>query len=210
MWNILSGIAGGVICGTVALQARRNYLDALSQRTEASGGGVLWNVHVNGVTVTTISDADYARVRKDVFSDVRTYFCQLRNLAWCAARMLDYIFIAIPLAAFWLGLAMLITAPEETAAALRQVRNASAQELAASVRFVFGSVVPVLTIIALGFNVAFVRARFGYKNIFKEKCAEYLKRTLGVATPGEVELVTIENGVIRYNDESVYTWGKWR
>ncbi|WP_146774658.1 hypothetical protein [Xanthomonas oryzae] len=72
----------------------------------------LWNVEINQVNVGSISDADYALIRRTVFIDVRTYISQALNLGRFFLKAITYTLRIIPLACFWLFLAVALLSPK--------------------------------------------------------------------------------------------------
>ena len=198
----------GLAAGFMATQLRDTYLRALAARIDA-GGGVVWDVQVNNVTVGTVSDADYARLRLQVFTDWRSYFGQLANLTWCASKVIDSLFVAVPLALFWSAVALFVFAPEQAVDALHQLQALSAQQLVAGIRS-SGWLLSALVLLYVFVNVLLLGARFGFVNMCRERSDERLRWQLSVPTVGRVSLLRLEDGGYLFNDESEYLKPKRR
>lgn len=183
----LSGAIGGL-----AITLLTQYEGALVQRMTATNGGPEWEVQVNDVTVGSITDAAYAQVRHAVFFDVRTHILQLMNFASIANRVIDYLFLSIPLAIFWGAVACYFFAPStfaETLDAIRKVTPVEAGAAMSQIVKLFGAV----AILVIGVHAALGR-RFGFINRFDEGCNERLRRLVECPAEGKITLFRFVNG----------------
>lgn len=183
----MTGALGGL---AITLLAR--YDAILTKRVNGSDTGPDWSVRVNGVTVGTVSDATYAEIRRDIFFDPRVYAAQLMNMGAILNRVVDYLFLAIPLGVFWAAVACYFFAPAtfaETVASLQKVTPAEAGAALGSVVRLFG----VLSVMVIGVHFALGR-RFGFVNHFDEACADRLRRKTNCPAEGRVDLYRIVDG----------------
>ena len=80
-WLLGNPFAMGFAMGAFAAlidALRSRYLDALDRRMAAVAGPV-WDIELNRVKVGTISDAEYAAIRRKCFTDPRLYVAQVMN-----------------------------------------------------------------------------------------------------------------------------------
>lgn len=183
----LSGAVGGL-----AITLLTQYEGALTQRMNATDGGPEWKVQVNDVTVGSISDAAYAQIRHAVFFDVRTHVFQLMNFGNIANRVIDYLFLSIPLAIFWGAVACYFFAPATFAETLDAVRKVTPTEAGAAMSQIvklFGAV----AVLVIAVHAALGR-RFGFINRFDEGCNDRLRRLVECPAEGKITLFRFVEG----------------
>lgn len=183
----LSGVAGGL-----AITLLSQYEGALAKRMDASDGGPEWKVQVNDVTVGSINDAAYARIRHAVFFDVRTHVSQFMNFGSIANRMIDYLFLSIPVTIFWLSVACYFFAPTTFAEALDAISKVTPVEASAALPQIAKFLGAVSALVIL-FH-AMLGRRFGFINRFEEGCNERVRRLVECPSEGEVTLFRFVEG----------------
>lgn len=95
------------IGGTSALYA---YSRSLEKRANAISAEK-WDVIVNGIPQASLSDAAYARIRREVLLDTPTFWRQILNLGYVFVRGLAFLLVAVPIIAFWMIVCSFIADP---------------------------------------------------------------------------------------------------
>jgi hypothetical protein len=203
MWAPALLLAPVVGYGTAHL--RYKYVASLQARANTPNS-VEWDVELNGVKVGTVSDADYAAIRLQVFGDIWLYLAQVANVGRILLRIADSMITSIPIVAFWAMLGLGVFAPDQCAIALADLRSVTPAEIALFAHFVFGSMM-VVGLLATAINVALLGANFGFVNQFSEAIALKLRHKLGVAAEGHLKLVRWYRGELIFNDEGQGPFG---
>jgi len=157
---------------------------ALNARIEAKDGFV-WDVEVNQVKVGSIADADYARIRRRVFSDVRVYVAQVLNLLRVASNSFDYCYRAIPLGLFWIGVALAVFSPETISSVLAALQTLTAESIKQHTLSMAQSALALLMLLSVALHWMF---GFGFVNRFDEAVGTAVRKHCGVAADGSVVL----------------------
>ncbi|MDD5388991.1 MAG: hypothetical protein PHD37_06580 [Gallionellaceae bacterium] len=157
----------------------------LSRRIEA-GNAVPWSVDVNGVIVGTIADSHYAAIQLSVWLDARTHIAQLLNVGNMGSRIVDMLFVGIPLGVFWYGFGVFFLAPDTFASILAELRQVTPEQVASSVPRLLQmvgliSMMFILARIALGKS-------FGFVNHFDKAIGKHVRLAIGCAAEGDVYL----------------------
>lgn len=135
------------IGGTSALYA---YSRALEKRANTISAEK-WDVIVNGIPHTSLSDAAYARIRREVLLDTPTFWRQVLNLGYVFVRGLSYLLIAVPIIAFWVIVCSFIADPTS----VREMFSIlSSAQLESSITRVMQMLV-VISAAAMSFGVIF-------------------------------------------------------
>ena len=148
---------------------------------------VSWNVEINQVNVGSISDADYALIRHQVFCDWRVYLAQVVNLLSVALNSFNYCLRAIPLGLFWVGIALAIFSPETISGSLAALQYAAPSDIRHAVGAA-GAMLAIIMMVMVGMHWLFGLSRFGFINRFDEAVGTAVRKHLGVAAKGDVEL----------------------
>jgi hypothetical protein len=193
----------GALAGIAVVRLRRKYLAALEARMD--NAGVEWDVQVNEVKVGTYSDANYARLRMEVFTDHRVYIAQLANLGWCASKILDSLFVGLPVSFFWVVVLSVVVVPDQAIDVLRQLQTLTPAQIVVGVQSVLW-IVPVIAFLYVFVSVMATGAKFGFVNRFAERCDESLRRIKGVPTVGRMSLMRYEDGKFVFNDEAAHVF----
>lgn len=191
-----------VYCATAAgfvFHMLNKYARALDARIAAGSAGPVWQVQINGVTVGELADADYAAIRRTVFLDGRTYGAQIMNLANVGLRMVDYLYMALPLAAFWLALGAFFFTPDSFAQALDAIRQITPAQAVAAIPML-AQLLVFVSMLTLGLHFAIGR-QFGFVNQFDLACGSHVRRAVSCAADGSVSLFRIEDGAYVSPDE---------
>lgn len=191
-----------VYCATTAafvFHMLNKYARTLDVRVAAGDAGPVWQVQINGVTVGELADADYAAIRRAVFLDGRTYGAQLMNLANVGLRMVNYLYVALPLAAFWLALGAFFFTPDSFAQALEAIQQITPAQAAAAIPML-AQLFVFVSMLTLGLHFAIGR-HFGFVNQFDLACGSRVRRAVSCAADGSVSLFRIEDGTYVSPDE---------
>lgn len=178
--------------GSLAITILTMYEAALLARMNTTDGGPDWKVQMNDVTVGSISDAAYAKMRHAVFFDVRTHVAQLMNLSNIVSRVIDYFFISIPLAVFWGVVACYFFAPSTFSEALDAIQKVTPAEVSAVMSKIirlFGAVAILVICVH-----AMLGRRFGFINRFDEGCNDRLRQLVECPAEGRITLIRFVEG----------------
>lgn len=201
-WRLNELPAFLVYCGTTAafvFHMLNKYARALDARIAAGNAGPVWQVQINGVTVGELADSDYASIRRAVFLDGRTYGAQLMNLANVALRMVNYLYLALPLAAFWLALGAFFFAPDSFAEAIDAIQKITPAQAVAAIPML-AQLLVIVSVLTLGLHFAIGR-HFGFVNQFDNACGSRVRRAVSCAADGNVSLFRIEDCAYVLPDE---------
>lgn len=187
------------LVAALAFYMLTRYEKTLEARIAATDGGPVWQVQINGVTVGEMKDANYAAIRRIVLCDGRLHVAQLFNFGTVAMRMVDYLFTAIPLGAFWLAIGCFFFAPDSFAVVLAAIQKVTPAQAVAAIPMLARILVWV-SFLALAAHFAIGR-RFGFVNQFDQACGSRVRRAIDCAADGEVSLYRIDNGTCVVPDE---------
>lgn len=193
-----------IVLGTPTLagfvfHALIRYNNALESRINAGGDGPEWLVQVNGVTVGQINDSDHAAIRRTVFLDARTYAAQLLNLGNVAIRAVDYLFLAIPLSAFWLVIGCFFFSPETFSEAAWALQNMTTPQAVSAVPILL-RILAMVSIMVIVFHVVFGRG-FGFVNRFEQECSARVRRFVECPAEGNVSLCRFVDAALIVHNE---------
>lgn len=87
------------------------YDASLTQRIEADAP-ITWDVGMNDAQAGTVTDTQYAMMRRHAFRDGRNTMAQLFNVGRMALVVFDKLFIAVPLMFFRAAIALAVFAPD--------------------------------------------------------------------------------------------------
>jgi hypothetical protein len=135
----------------------------------------MWKVQINGVTLGSIADNEYAKLRLKILSNSRTYIAQALNVGHMLMRALKMFLITTPILAFWLMFFLYIESPAIYADALAT----PPWEL-----ILFFSLSLVSLVLALS------PKHFGFVNEFDKATTNQIKQQLNIVYQGTVSLVT--------------------
>jgi hypothetical protein len=175
------------------------YEKALNARISAGNESPIWDVSVNGIDAGTISDSLYASVRRDVFFDARVWAAQLFNLGGVLNRTIDYLFLAIPLGAFWFALGCYVFSPDSFVSIVSGIQRITPEQVVASVPLL----IQMLVVISL-FMVVVMAAlgkRFGFVNHFDQAIAKRVRQHVKCVAEGDVSLSRMVDGSVRQPTE---------
>lgn len=161
------------------------YRAALDRRVDAADS-FSWTVSVNGVDAGEISDARYARIRRNVFFDVRLYVAQFINVMGCLYRALDSLIWTLPILVFWGAAGCYFFAPESFATALHAIQTVTKDELVAAIP----TALNLLVMVSFMYLVASMIGgrNFGFVNRFDEAVAADVRRFINCPAEGYVNL----------------------
>jgi hypothetical protein len=182
-----------IVVGGNALRSR--HLDALDRRMAAVDGPV-WDVELNQVKVGTISDAEYAAIRRKCFTDPRLYVAQVMNALRVILNAFDYFYRAIPLGLFWVIAALAGFSPDTIATVLAELHKAGPDVIQGVAR-----VLVVLMFMVVAMHWVLGLSRFGFIDSFDEATGTALRKHCKVAAEGSIVLVRWTNGVLHFNVE---------
>lgn len=186
-WADLPMLAFAVIgIAYLAISALSRYEAALIKRIDADDKTLTWQVSVNGVAVGIIADAVYAAIRRHVIFDVHIYVAQLFNFGNVLFRVIDSLFVAIPLGVFWCGLACYFFEPDTFASILAELQKVTPAQIVSSAPTILQMMV-VVSIMLI--TAAAVTGRsFGFVNQFDQAICKGIRRAISCAAEGDIFL----------------------
>lgn len=201
--SVLRGLASGTLsglAGAICASARLRYLNYLQRRAGEQDSGK-WDVRVNSVTVGSISDAEYAAIRRKVYGDNLIWMGQLVWMVKRAFGLCSHVLQTLPIALVWGAIAGAIFVPDQIISCFSTLAHATPAELSTAmintVTFGLGMIlVSVLVMMALRGTLT----RGG--GAFDKAVAYELRRRLGVAAEGNIDLCRVAgNDVAWYNED---------
>lgn len=190
---MFASILAFMATGTLA-----RYRAALDKRINAEDS-FTWTVSVNGIDADEISDARYARIRRNVFFDVRLYVAQFANVMGCLCRALDSLIWTLPILVFWGAAGCYFFAPESFATALHAIQTVTKDELVSAIPAAVNLLVMVSFLYLM---VSMVGGRnFGFVNRFDEAVAADVRRFINCPAEGYVNLHRWLNGSLQHSRE---------
>lgn len=196
----MGAFAALVVVGGNAL--RSLYLDALNRRM-ATVDGPVWDIELNQVKVGTISDAEYAAIRRKCFTDPRLYVAQVMNALRVSLNAFDYCYRAIPLGLFWVIVALAAFSPDIIVTVLAELHKAGPDVIKGAVANA-ASVLVVVMFVVVAMHWALGVSRFGFIDRFDEAAGTTLRKHCKAAAEGSIVLVRWTDGVLYFNDELVH------
>lgn len=181
------GVILGAFVGFLAAGGSKRQRDALQQRIDAPAP-MHWDVVINKVRVGSISDSDYAGLERAVHSDWRVFYAQGRNLFKVGVRAAEMLIFAVPVALFWVVLAIIFVDPESAAAMAESLRSLPGGEIVAAVERYTAGVLLFFVIIMFLFAMV-ASPRLGYENIFRSTLGEAVRRRVQAPSMGRLVLV---------------------
>lgn len=182
------------------MQIRKQYISSLKKRI-VQNTGPDWEVVMNGVKASTISDADYARIRLQVFQDHRTYIAQVFNLLGVAYRVLNALVWALPLIVFWAILFGCYFAPDTMHSILAEIQNLGFTVALTRLVDSFATVIVATVASTAILLIAFGSTTFGFVNRFSFSSGNAVRRRCSIAAEGNLTLVRWTEGGPHFNDE---------
>ena len=174
-------VAAGV---TVAIGWIFDRHDArLTARVEGEVSGE-WEAHLNGVRLGVISDADYAAIQRATFRDGDVPLLQARVLVRVAVRVFNQLALGVPILVFWIGIGLLILAPDSCIAFARSLEAAGPSEIVAMATKAL-ELCFFFVLITIGCTVA-MGNRFGFRNCYADSVSKLLCQHFKTPATGEV------------------------
>lgn len=145
-----------------------NHLDTLSTRIVAKNS-LSWDVVIDKVHVGSISDSDYAVIQKSVLSSKQVFIAQALNLLRGLFSLFNYLYLAVPLALFWMAVVILVFSPESIDALL-------SLENIKHILPIAGLILALTVLLLVLFDLIFFRtSRFGFINCFEQSVGNEIR-----------------------------------
>lgn len=186
VFGAIGAVLGAIAALLAATGSQRKRAD-LQRRIDAPAPHY-WAVVINKVRVGSISDSDYACLEKAVHGDWRVYFAQGRNLFKVCVRAAEMLLFGVPVALFWVALAIIFVDPESAAAVAEGMRAAPAREIVAALER-FTTAVMIFLVVIMFLCAMIASPRLGYENMFMVELGEAVRRRVRAAAIGRLELV---------------------
>ena len=165
-------------------------IDARLVARIAGDAPVEWVASMNGVKIGTITDTQYAMMWRFAFGDGQLLVAQVLNRMKVALILAKAILLGVPLAVFWLVVAVAVLEPGLLRQAIETWRSA---EPAALVQGLRGALPLVASIGVLAFGVAIATGqRFGFRNHYAEAIGNMIRRQCNTPTIGSIDLVKMD------------------
>lgn len=162
-------------------------IDARLLARIAGDAPVEWIASMNGVKIGTITDTQYAMMRRFAFGDGQLLVAQVLNMMAVALILAKAVLFGVPLAVFWLVVAVAVLEPGLLGQAIETWRSA---EPAALVQGLRGAIPLVASVGVLAFGVAISAGhRFGFRNHYAEAIGNMIRRQCNTPAMGSIDLV---------------------
>ncbi|MDN8078423.1 hypothetical protein QZN30_03320 [Burkholderia multivorans] len=160
--------------------------DAELLRRIAGGTTHVWVAQLNGITVGTLSDSEYAVMQRAAFWDQRNLVAQIANVVRMAMLAVDRLIIAVPVVLFWGALALALLSPNTYVTAWHELNGT---EISTIVK-VLAQVALICSLLALGVLVA-MGHKFGFRNCYAEAVNFKLRQHFKTPAEGDVHLIRV-------------------
>lgn len=187
----------GVLSGLLTL-IRDRYIQSLQKRI-LKIDNIDWDVTLNGVKIGTMKDSHYAQIKLQVLNDHRNYIAQVFNMGKVVLKAIDYLYLNIPIAVFWLLIGIALISPETLSSIYIEAQKTKPDEIA-SVLKVGAQAFGLFSVVIL-FFVAMIGARFGYVNYFDKATTTALRTHFHQAAEGDISMTRWVDGSLVFNDE---------
>ena len=181
------GVVLGAFAGSLAAGGSQRQRAALQARINAPAQ-LQWEVMVNNVRVGTITDAEYATLEQAALTDWRVHWAQGRSVVKALVRTGEMLILMVPVALFWLGLAIVFADPEAAIGVVEALRAAPGSEIVTVIDRYARSVMLVF-FFALAILALFASPRLGFRNMYREEVGERVRRRVRTAAVGRMVLV---------------------
>lgn len=160
--------------------------DRLDERAFLEKNAPRWMVSANGVEIGTISDSDYAGIRRQLLANGRVHARQLFSTLMAIGRAFSSLLLEIPVVVFWLIVGSALIWPASFQSTMDQMAHYSMHDVL--------SLLPHLRH-ALGLLVMFILVskmvtghQFGCVNVFELETKDYVRRKIASPLTGEIEI----------------------
>ena len=179
--TMLLTVIFNIIIGALA----DRYDAGLTKRMEADAP-ITWDVWINDVQVGTVTDAQYAAMKRHAARDGRNAAAQLFNIGQMALSVIDKLMIAVPLTCFWTAIAMAAFSPESFIEIAQELQTSGPAAITTVVRSFMQAGVLVFAIL-VAIMVA-MGLRLGFKNCYAVAVNRMLRRHCNTPVEGDVRL----------------------
>lgn len=181
---IIASLSVGITLGIAWAMGR---LEGRFQDRISADTALHWEVLINGVTVGSVSDTEYAQIQQAAFRDERLGMSQLLNAGHVMIVGASRLMVAIPLQFFWLAALYALYDAAGFLAMIAQLQAAGPETLV----YTFQHLMTILLLIGtlwLGLS-ALTGSRMGFRNHYRERVAQLLRQRFDVVAEGDVILV---------------------
>lgn len=188
----IAGLTAGITLGIVWLMGR---LEGRFQDRMSANKPPVWEVVVNGVTVGSVSDIEYAQMQQAAFRDECLGITQLLNVGRVLGVGASRLMVAIPLQFFWLAALYALYDPTGFLVRIAQLQGASPETLV----YTFQHLMKILLLVGtlwLGLSALF-GSRMGFRNCYRERVSQLLRQRFGIVAEGEMILLPVVSGTAK-------------
>ncbi|MFM0265629.1 hypothetical protein [Paraburkholderia sediminicola] len=154
---------------------------------ESAREDIVHDVYINGIKIGVLSDLEWASIRAVALRDTSVHVKQVRNLLRVALRVVDSFYLAVPVGAFWILLAVAALYPELLSNLATAIGKEPLKAAHLAACTLFGLFIPLGVVFGL-INAA-LGVKFGFANQYKKQRAALLRAHFGV--PGDAEPFTL-------------------
>jgi hypothetical protein len=197
-----------VLLASQVLYRMSLYKKLLEARMGAEGGGIVWDVRVNDVTVGCISDSRYAAIQRDVFFDGRLLGRQLFNFLQAVVEACLYLFRRLPAILFFSALGFFAVAPQDFMSVLNSLRTVTSDQVIAAIPLIERNFILISILFAP--VVLVMKGSPSLNHEFVLACNAKVRREVGCPAMGPVWLSDVLNNTHRYPDGLEALWGSRR
>lgn len=143
-----------------------------------------YNVSVNGVDVGSLTSDEYQKLKADVKRNKQLYLSQGLNLIWVLYRMVNFMFILLPLVAFW-GIAAIAVLDPQSMKQIASAIQSNPDALGFCIVRALQLLIPI-TLMVQSVLMVMGFCRFGLDDKFETAINNRLRRKFNVAADGSV------------------------
>lgn len=161
------------VAAMYGMQYMMNYKSARYSKRINDPSAPDLDVRLNGITIGSLSDADYAAMQQDALRDGRNALAQLLNIGRVLFTVVDRLIVVVPVLVFWGVLAFAAFAPYSPAEMLLEFQQVDAATIKRTLGQLLqiGATLVLMTMMmmpVLGF-------RFGFKNCYSAAVDQMLR-----------------------------------
>jgi hypothetical protein len=141
-----------------------------------------WNVSINNVLVGTVPDSKYAGMLRTALHSRRLWIAQLLNLGNVAMTVVDKLIVFIPIASFWLVVALGIF----DLSSLLEILKAEPSEIISGAQSLLKTAF-LFSLLTFGIMLP-IGFRFGFKNHYNGAINRMLREHFNTVAEGDIHL----------------------
>lgn len=161
------------VAAMYGMQYMMNYTSARYSKRINDPSAPDLDVRLNGITIGSLSDAEYAAMQQEALHDGRNALAQLLNIGRVLFTVVDRLIVVVPVLVFWGVLAFAAFAPYSPAEMLLEFQQADA----ATIKRTLGQLLQIgaTLVLVTMMMMPVLGFRFGFKNCYSAAVDQMLR-----------------------------------